>query len=53
MLLNELGSRQAEDENRSVSSFEDVPDEVEERLLGSVHVFQEEHERPLAGERLE
>ena len=41
-------------ENRNPACpVDEVVDEVEQALVGPVQVFEDEHERPLLGERLE
>jgi hypothetical protein len=52
-LLDQLGSGQAEQEDRGISPVGDVLDEVEERGLGPVQVFEGEDERARSCQCLE
>ena len=50
-LLEQLGSRQADDEKRRADPVREVLDQLEQGLLGPVDVLEEEHERLHVGER--
>ena len=50
----QFGARGAEDEERDAARpVDEVVDEVEERFVGPMQVLEDEHERPLLGDRLQ